>query len=213
MPGLEYIIEGIADGSIDTVIVAFPDMHGRPVGKRVTPDFFIDSVIENGIEVCDYLLAVDVDMTPLPGYRFANWETGYGDVVVAPDYATARKLPWMPGSVMVIGDVRNHAGDPVDVSPRQILRRQVERAAERGLTVLSATELEFFLFCDTYEEAQAKGWRDLTPHSATSQDYQLLQTSHDEYIFGTDQKRRCWPPTSPSSSPKAKPAVGNTKSM
>jgi len=188
MRGLDSIIGGIADGSVDTVIVAFPDLHGRPVGKRVTPDFFLDRVIDNGIEVCDYLLAVDVDMTPLPGYRFANWESGYGDVVVAPDYASARTLPWLPGSVMVIGDVVNHAREPVEVAPRQILRRQVARAAERGLSVMSATELEFFLFQDTYEEAQAKGWRDLTPHSANSGDYQLLSTSRDEYILGRIRK-------------------------
>jgi glutamine synthetase len=191
MPGLEFITTGIADGSIDTVVVAFPDMHGRPVGKRVTPHFFTEHVLSHGIEVCDYLLAVDVDMNPLPGYHFANWDTGYGDVVVQPDYGTARLLPWLPGTVMVIGDVTDAAGTPVEVSPRQILRRQIARAAERGFTVLSATELEFFLFRDTYAEAQEKGWQGLTPHSSTIEDYQLLQTSREEYILKRIRQEMC----------------------
>src|ERR1700677_1050154 len=104
MTGLDLIATGIADGSIDTVIVAFPDMHGRPVGKRVTTDIFTAHVAEHGIEVCDYLLAVDVDMNPLPGYRFANWDKRYGDVVVRPGFDIARHIPWLPGTVMVIGD-------------------------------------------------------------------------------------------------------------
>jgi glutamine synthetase len=152
MPGRALIDEGIADGSVDTVVVAFPDMHGRPVGKRVTADFFSAHVAEHGIEACDYLLAVDVDMNPLPGYRFTNWDTGYGDVVCL-------------------------------VSPRQMLRRQLERAAERGLRVCSATELEFFLFQDSYESAAEAGWRGLTPHTSTIEDYQLLQTAREEYVL------------------------------
>jgi glutamine synthetase len=191
MPGLELITAGIADGSIDTVIFAFPDMHGRPVGKRVTPDFFTAHVAEHGIEVCDYLLAVDIDMNPLPGYRFANWDKGYGDVVVRPDYTTARKVPWLPGSAMVIGDLTDEAGTPVEVSPRQILRRQLARAAERGYRVCSATELEFFLFRDTYEEAHEKNWKGLTPHSTTIEDYQLLQTSREEYILRRIRQEMC----------------------
>src|SRR5580700_10950109 len=183
MPGLEFIADGIADGSIDTVVLAFPDMHGRPVGKRVTPEFFTEHVAEHGIEVCDYLLAVDVDMNPLPGYRFANWDRGYGDVVCLPDYATARRIPWLEGTAWVIADLSDGSGAPVEVSPRQILRRQLERAAERGLRVLAATELEFYLFRDSYEEAAAKGWRGLTPHTSSIEDYQLLQTAREEYIL------------------------------
>jgi glutamine synthetase len=183
MPGRELIDAGIADGSIDTVVVAFPDMYGRPVGKRVTADFFASHVAEHGIEACDYLLAVDVDMTPLPGYRFTNWDTGYGDVVCQPDYTTTRLIPWLEGTAMVLCDLTDDEGAPVEVSPRRILRRQLERAAERGLRVCSATELEFFLFKDSYEEASAKGWRDLTPHTSTIEDYQLLQTAREEYVL------------------------------
>ena len=182
MPGRELIEAGIGDGSIDTVVVAFPDVYGRPIGKRVTADFFTEHVADHGIEACEYVLAVDVDMTPLPGYRFANWDTGYGDVVCRPDYATARRIPWLDGTAMVIADLTDTEGAPVEVSPRQILRRQLERAAERGLRVCSATELEFFLFRESYEEADAKGWKGLTPHTSTIEDYQLLQTTREEYI-------------------------------
>jgi glutamine synthetase len=183
MAGRELIDAGIADGSIDTVVIAFPDMHGRPVGKRVTADYFASHAAEHGIEACEYVLAVDVDMTPLPGYRFANWDTGYGDVVCRPDFATARRIPWLEGTAWVIADLSDGSGAPVEVSPRQILRRQLERAAERGLRVLAATELEFYLFRDSYEEAAAKGWRGLEPHTSTIEDYQLLQTSREEYIL------------------------------
>ncbi len=190
-PGRELIDAAIADGSVDTVVVAFPDMHGRPVGKRVTADFFSAHVAENGIEACDYLLAVDVDMNPLPGYRFTNWDTGYGDFVCRPDYDTARLIPWLEGTAFVIGDLTDEHGDPVEVSPRRILRRQLERAAERGLRVCSATELEFFLFTESYEEAHAKGWRDLTPHASTIEDYQLLQTAREEYVLRRIRNEMC----------------------
>ena len=183
MPGRELIDAGIADGTIDTVVIAFPDMHGRPVGKRVTADFFASYAAEHGIEACDYLLAVDVDMNPLPGYRFANWDAGYGDVACHPDFATARRIPWLEGTAWVIADLSDGSGAPVEVSPRQILRRQLARAAERGLRVLSATELEFYLFNDSYEEAAAKGWRGLEPHTSSIEDYQLLQTAREEYIL------------------------------
>jgi glutamine synthetase len=183
MTDIGVLREQIHKGAVDTVIVAFPDMQGRPVGKRVTADFFVSHVADHGIEVCDYLLAVDVDMEPLPGYRFANWDTGYGDLLVVPDHPTTRLLPWLPGTAIVLGDLFDATGDPVAVSPRQILRHQIERAAERGLVVRCATELEFFLFRDSYEEAAAKGWSDLVPHTSTIEDYQILQTSREEYIL------------------------------
>ena len=190
-PGRELIDAAIADGSVDTVVVAFPDMHGRPVGKRVTADFFRSHVAEHGIEACDYLLAVDVDMNPLPGYRFTNWDTGYGDFVCRPDYATARLIPWLEGTAFVICDLTDEDRVPVEVSPRQILRRQLERAAERGLRVCSATELEFFLFMDSFEEADAKGWKGLTPHTSTIEDYQLLQTTREEYVLRRIRNEMC----------------------
>ena len=183
MVDLETLRTLIADGVVDTVVVAFPDMQGRPVGKRVTAPFFVRHVHEHGIEVCDYLLAVDVDMVPLPGYRFTNWESGYGDLTARPDYDTLRLVPWLEGTAMVLCDLTEASGAPVEVSPRQILRHQLERAAERGLVVKCATELEFYLFADSFDEASAKNWRGLVPHSATIEDYQLLQTSREEYVL------------------------------
>jgi len=136
------------------------------------------------MEVCDYLLACDVDMDPLPGYQFANWETGYGDLNAIVDPNTVRPLPWTPGSVLVLCDLLTQSGQPVEVSPRQILRRELERAAERGYEVKCATELEFYLFMDSYAEASDKHWQSLIPHASTIEDYQLLQTSREEYIIG-----------------------------
>ena len=178
----DFLETQISAGAVDTVIVAFPDLQGRPVGKRVDPGFFLDHVAHHGIEACDYLLGSDVDLEPLPGYRFANWEQGYGDVVCIPDLSTARMVPWMPGSAFVICDVSDQTGAPVAVSPRQILRDQIARAAERGIEIMAATELEFYLFEETYEEAAAKHWAGLSPLSSSIEDYQLLQTSREEFI-------------------------------
>ena len=181
---LDTLPHQIQSGDVDTVVVAFPDLQGRPVGKRVTGAFFLDHVLHHGIEVCDYLLACDVDMVPLPGYRFANWDTGYGDLNAVVDPQTVRLLPWLPGSVLVLCDLLTMDGAPVEVSPRRILRRQLERAAGHGLEIKCATELEFYLFRDSFAEASAKRWRRLVTHSESIEDYQLLQTSREEYVIG-----------------------------
>ncbi len=179
----ETLPHQIQSGDVDTVVVAFPDLQGRPVGKRVTGTFFLDHVVHHGIEACDYLLACDVDMDPLPGYRFANWDAGFGDLHAVVDPQTVRPLPWLPGSVIVLCDLFTMDGEPVEVSPRRILRRQIERAAAMGLEIKCATELEFYLFRDSFAEAREKHWHGLVPHADTIQDYQLLQTSADEYII------------------------------
>ena len=174
----------IGAGEVDTVLVTFPDLQGRLMGKRVTGDFFLDSVLGGSIEACNYLLAVDVDMTPLPGYRYANWDQGYGDFSAVPDLATLRLTPWIDKTALVLCDLVEAEGDaPIEVSPRRILRRQVERAAERGYVINIGSELEFFLFRDTYEEAAAKGYQGLTPHSDWIEDYHILQTTRDEYVI------------------------------
>jgi glutamine synthetase len=174
----------VADGAIDTVLVVFPDLQGRFMGKRVTGHFFVDHVLAEGIEACNYLLAVDVDMTPLPGYRFANWDQGYGDFLAQPDMSTLRRIPWLPATALVICDLfENDGGAPIEVSPRQILRRQVERAASMGYSIMCGAELEFFLFRDSYEEARAARYHGLTPHSDWIEDYHILQTTRDEYII------------------------------
>src|SRR6266550_1577506 len=132
----------------------------------------------------DTLLAVDVEMTPVPGYRFANWEQGYGDMKAVPDFATLRPVPWLEKTAIVLCDlVDEETATPVEVSPRRILQRQVERAAAAGYTVKCGSELEFFLFRDSYEEAAAKGYAGLEPHSPVIEDYHVLQTTRDEYLI------------------------------
>jgi glutamine synthetase len=187
---LKTLREEIGNGEIDTVLVAFPDLQGRLMGKRVTGHFFVDHVLAPGadgqpagIEACNYLLAVDVEMTPVPGYDFANWDQGYGDFKALPDLETMRSVPWLEKTALVLCDlVDEETRVPVEVAPRQILRRQVERAADLGYKVKCGSELEFFLFRDSYEEAAAKGYADLEPHASVIEDYHVLQTTRDEYL-------------------------------
>jgi glutamine synthetase len=183
--GLDELRERIGAGDVDTVLVAFPDLQGRLMGKRVTGHYFLDHVVDGeGIEACNYLLAVDVEMTPVPGYQFANWEQGYGDMKAVPDFATLRPVPWLEKTAIVLCDLVDvETATPVEVSPRRILQRQVERAAAAGYAVKCGSELEFFLFRDSYEEAAAKGYADLEPHSPVIEDYHVLQTTRDEYLI------------------------------
>ena len=184
MPDVEELSRLIDSDEIDTVVVAFPDLQGRLMGKRVTGRFFRSHVIDHGIDACSYLLAVDVDMNTVPGYRFASWETGYGDVLCRPDPNTLRVLPWLEKTALVLCDlVDPSTGDPVEVAPRQILRRQIARAQEAGYTIKCGSELEFILFRDSYEEAAALGYAGLTPHSSYIEDYHVLQTTRDEYLI------------------------------
>jgi glutamine synthetase len=175
----------IKSGEVDTILTVFPDLQGRLVGKRVSGDFYLEHVTRgDGIEACNYLIAVDIDTTPLPGYRFANWEQGYGDMRAVPDAETIRLIPWLDRTALVVCDLVDvESGAPVEVSPRQILRRQVERAAARGLTVKCGPEFEFFLFRESFEEAATKGYQQLTPHSNFIEDYHILQTTKDEYLI------------------------------
>ncbi len=176
----------IADRDIDTVLVVFPDLQGRLMGKRVTGHFFLDDVLagSGGVEACNYLLAVDVEMDPLPGYHFANWEQGYGDFKLRPDLTTLRRIPWLEKTALVLCDLLDEeTDDPVEVSPRRILQRQIERAADAGLAIKGGSELEFYLFMDSYDEAAAKGYAGLTPHSTVIEDYHILQTTKDEYLI------------------------------
>jgi glutamine synthetase len=178
--------EAIEAGDIDTVLVAFPDLQGRLVGKRVTGSYWT-SHMEGGFEpvhACNYLLAVDSEMNVLPGYTFANWSQGYGDMVVQPDLSTIRRIPWLEKTALVVCDLLDEqTGAPVEVSPRRILQRQVERAAALGYDLKFASELEFFLFRESLEEAAANGYTNLTPHSDVIEDYHILQTTRDEYVI------------------------------
>ena len=172
-------------GEIDTVLVVFPDMQGRFMGKRVLSSFFLSEVHNNGgaIEACDYLLAVDVDMKVLDGFRFTSWETGYGDFVCRPDLSTLHLVPWLEKTALVIGDLVDHDDAPIEVSPRAILQRQLGLAADQGYTVKAGTELEFFLFQESMEQAWKQDFKGLTPSSPYVIDYHILQTSKDEWLI------------------------------
>lgn len=180
---LEQLTLAIERGTIDTVLLAVTDMQGRLQGKRMHARHFLDDTVQNGSEGCNYLLAVDVDMNTVDGYAMASWSKGYGDFAFKPDFQTLRLVPWQPGTAMVTCDIEWHDGSPVVASPRQILKRQLERLSERGLTALCGTELEFIVFHDTYEDAWSKGYRDLKPANQYNVDYSLLGTARIEPLL------------------------------
>ncbi len=180
---VEQLRMGVDDGSIDTVVLAITDLQGRLQGKRLDARYFVDEVLAHGTEGCNYLLAVDVEMNTVGGYTISSWERGYGDFVMAPDTATMRAIPWQPGSVLLLGDVQWLDGAPVAESPRQILKRQLDRLAERGWIAYVGTELEFILFDDTYEQAWDKRYRDLVPSNQYNVDYSILGTSRVEPLL------------------------------
>lgn len=168
---------------IDTVIVAFADMQGRLVGKRVAARLFREDVAAHGAEACNYLLAVDVENNTVGGYDISSWETGYGDMVLVPDFDTLRLIPWLPGSALVMADLRTPEAEPVVVSPREILKAQIARLAEKGLVPFVGTELEFIVFDDSFRAAWAKGYRELTPASDYNIDYALLASTRMEPLL------------------------------
>jgi glutamine synthetase len=180
---LEALRRQVAAGEVDTVVAAMVDMQGRLVGKRVTGRFFVDEVAQEGAHACSYLLACDVDMEPLPGYQLTSWATGYQDVWLRPDLGTLRRLPWLEGTALVLCDVCDEAGHPVPESPRQILRRQVERAEEQGFVSMVASELEFYLFRDTYEQARRKDYHGLETYGQYIEDYHILQGTKEEWLI------------------------------
>jgi glutamine synthetase len=173
----------VGTGEVDTVIVAFADMQGRLVGKRIDARLFVDDVAAHGAECCGYLLAVDVDMNTVGGYAISSWDTGYGDTVMRPDLSTLRRVPWLPGTALVIADVGWADGSPVTVSPRAILRGQLDRLAERDLAADVATELEFIVFDEPYRQAWANGYRGLTPASDYNIDYSISASSRMEPLL------------------------------
>ncbi|WP_103501152.1 MULTISPECIES: glutamine synthetase family protein [unclassified Streptomyces] len=171
------------EGEIDTVVLAFTDMQGRLQGKRFDAGYFLEDVLEHGTEGCNYLLAVDVDLNTVDGYAMSSWESGYGDFAMHADPATLRRVPWQPGTAMVTADLAWHDGTPVTASPRQVLRRQLDRLAERGWSALAGTELEFMVFQDTYEQAWTAGYRELTPANQYNVDYSVLGTARVEPLL------------------------------
>jgi glutamine synthetase len=180
---LEELTDAVERGTIDTVLLAITDMQGRLQGKRLTATHFLAEVVEHGAEGCNYLLAVDVDMATVEGYAMSSWERGYGDMMMVPDLATLRPVPWQEGTVICLADVAWLDGSDVLASPRQILRRQLARLAERGWIANAGTELEFMVFLDTYEEAWHKSYRELRPANLYNVDYSLLGTARVEPLI------------------------------
>ena len=178
---LEELKADAASGAVDTVIAAFTDMQGRLMGKRLDAEFFLHELEGgHGSEGCNYLLALEMEMDPVPGYAIASWERGYGDFGLIPDLATLRRIPWHDATVMVQCDVEWHDGTPVAPSPRQVLKAQVEKARALGYEPMFGSELEFFLFRESYAEAHAKHYHDLTPSVPYILDYHVLASSYDE---------------------------------
>jgi glutamine synthetase len=180
---LEALRAGIDSGKIETVVLALTDMQGRLQGKRLTARYFLDEVLHHGAEGCNYLLAVDVEMNTVDGYAMSSWEKGYGDFVMRPDLATLRLMPWEIGTVLCLADLAWADGGDVVASPRQVLRAQLARLAERGWTANASTELEFLVFRDSYDDAWRKGYRDLEPGNLYNVDYSLLGTSRVEPLI------------------------------
>ena len=177
----EQLGAAVKKGEIDTVVVAFTDMQGRLMGKRVDADYFMESAAHGEpVEGCNYLMAVDMDMTPVPGYAMANWESGYGDFELVPDFATLRRIPWLEATALVLSDVMWNDREPVKPSPRQVLKAQIDRAKAMGFEPMVGTELEFYLMKETFAEAHAKDYSNLTPSVPYILDYHVLATSYDE---------------------------------
>jgi len=185
MPGnltFDQLKKAVADSGIDTVVVAFVDMQGRLIGKRFQSEYFVASAHEE-THGCDYLLADDIDMEPVPGYEAASWAKGYGDFVMKPDMATLRVIPWLDRTALVLADVLDHHHHDLSHSPRAILKRQVARLAERGMTAFLASELEFYLFNEDYETIRQKRYHDLATAGRYIQDYHIFQTTKEEDVM------------------------------
>jgi len=174
---LDELRDAVADGAIDSVVVGFTDHYGRTMGKRFDADFFLDSGVDDGTHACDYLLTVDMDMEPVEGYEYANWEKGYGDLHLVPDFATIRILSWLDRTAIIMCDVEDEAShEPIAVAPRSILNRQLERLADSGFTAMAASELEYFLFRTPYMEAAKDAYRSVEPAGWYIEDYHALGT-------------------------------------
>jgi len=180
---LDQLRSLVGDGKIDTVLVAITDMQGRLQGKRCAAEYFLNEVVPHATEACNYLLAVDVEMNTVDGYEMSSWDRGYGDFVMRPDFDTLRLVPWQEGTALVLADVEWVEGGPVPPSPRQVLRRQLDRLAERDLAAYVGTELEFIVFDDTFEQAWHSGYRDLTPANQYNVDYSILGTGRLEPLL------------------------------
>lgn len=176
----------VADEQIETVLVVFPDLYGRLMGKRTTGQFFVNEVLGHALHACDYLLACDMEMTPVPGYAFTSWAEGYGDFRLIPDLQTLRRATWLDKTALILCDVYHEEEEKlIEVAPRTILRRQVERAAGKGYQAMGGSELELYVFQDSYEEAARKQYVNLEPIGRYIEDYHILQGTKEDFVIGT----------------------------
>ncbi|MBI3629499.1 MAG: glutamine synthetase [Candidatus Rokubacteria bacterium] len=170
----------VRKGEIDTVLAVFPDGYGRLLGKRLVGRYFLDHAAAAGVHACIYLFTVDMEMEPLPGFKLTSWERGYGDMKMVPDMATLRLIPWLPKTALVFCDVYGEDGGLLEEAPRSVLKRQIARAASLGYVVKTAAELELYCFRESFDDARAKRYRDLTPVAGYLEDYHILQTTKEE---------------------------------
>ncbi len=182
MLSFERLKSAVASGEIDTVVVAFADMAGQLVGKRFHAEHFVESAHDE-THACNYLLANDIEMEPVPGYSAASWGQGYGDFVLRPDLGTLRRIPWLPATALVLADVTDHHGADIPHSPRAMLKKQIARLTERGWKAYLASELEFYLFDETYSDLFARGYRDPKTAGYYIEDYHVFQTSKEEPVM------------------------------
>ena len=181
MLSLAELEQQVSDRAIETVLVVFTDPYGRFMGKRFDAEFFVEQVAADGAHACDYLFTVDMAMNPVPGYEFANWERGYGDVHLQPDLATLRVASWLENTAMVLCDVVDQkTHESVPVAPRSILRRQIDRAAAAGYEARTASELEYFVFENSYRDAAHKHYQELESVGWYIEDYHTLQATREE---------------------------------
>jgi len=175
----------VGSGEIETVLAVFPDYYGRLMGKRFVGRFFLEGVADHGMHACNYLLACDMEMDPVPGYRFTSWESGYGDFRAVPDWETARRVAWLHKTALVLCDLAGEpGGKPIEIAPRRVLRRQVERAREMGYQARAGSEIELYLFRETYDSARRKHHHDLETFGSYVEDYHVLQGTKEEPVIG-----------------------------
>jgi glutamine synthetase len=179
----EQLRAGVVSGQLDTVVLAFADMHGRLCGKRFHAPFFVEEVMANGTSACDYLFTLDPQSEPVAGYALSSWETGHGDMRLVPDFSTLRSIPWQRRTTLVLADAVSLDNEPINVSPRHILKNQLDRLADRGWTAMVGTELEFTVFDGSYEHAWDSGYRELIPANRHIVDYSVLGTSRVESLL------------------------------
>jgi glutamine synthetase len=185
MLSIEQLAHAVKNETIETVLVAFTGLYGRFLGKRIDAEFFLDTVVNNGVGACNYLLTVDMDMMPVAGYEFSNWKKGYGDFYLMPDFSTMRTASWLDKTAIVIADViHEKTRELIPMAPRSLLKNQLNQLAELKLTAKAASELEYFTMKNTYDEARQKHYADLTPYGSYIEDYHVTQCTREEALHG-----------------------------